>query len=305
MLLRLLVGNAVRQATEGIYQDAMSQAARLMAQTPGLSGEVKVPRECQIAVVFALSVESSGLVDKLSDPAAGRFQHSVERFGRWEGLPLRLVETGVGMEHARTAIDEMWRRGEVSWVVSAGFAGALTPEMKRGDILMASSVVGPEGIPLEVGFQISPQVVQSNPHLHVGRLVTVDHLVSRQEERQELAAKHDAIACDMETAAIAEACQRRQVRFLSVRIITDAFDDQLPMEVEKLLQQKTTVARLGVAAGAIFQRPGAVKDLWKLRDEASRASERLAGFLTGVLPQLPVTDPHDDSDNPSPPENNA
>jgi adenosylhomocysteine nucleosidase len=139
----------------------------------------------------------------------------------------------------------------------------------------------------------------------VGRLVTVDHLVSRQEERQELAAKHDAIACDMETAAIAEACQRRQVRFLSVRIITDAFDDQLPMEVEKLLQQKTTVARLGVAAGAIFQRPGAVKDLWKLRDEASRASERLAGFLTGVLPQLPVTDPHDDSDNPSPPENNA
>ena len=158
---------------------------------------------------------------------------------------------------------------------------------------MASSVVGPDETPLQVGFQIDPRLVEANPHLHVGRLVTVDHLVSRREERQELATRYDAVACDMETAAIAAACRRHHVRFLSVRIITDAFDDQLPMEVEKLLQQKTTVARLGVAAGAIFQRPGAVKDLWKLRDEANRASERLAGFLVGVLPQLPVPELHD------------
>jgi adenosylhomocysteine nucleosidase len=288
MLLRWLVGNVVRQATEGVYQDAMSQAARLVAQTPGLSGDVKVPEECQLAVVFALSVESSGLVDKLSDPAAGRFRHSVERFGRWQHLPLRIVETGVGADRAIAAVEELRQRGEVAWIVSAGFAGSLVPELKRGDILMADSIVGQEGTSLDVGFRIDPQVISANPHLHVGKLVTVDHLVSRPEERRELASRHGAVACDMESAAIAEVCRRHQVRFLSVRIITDGLEDELPMEVEKLLQQKSTVARLGVAAGAIFQRPGAVKDLWKLREEASRASERLAGFLVGVLPQLPL-----------------
>jgi adenosylhomocysteine nucleosidase len=288
MLLRWLVGNVVRQATEGVYQDAVSQAARLVAQTPGLSGDVKVPVECQLAVLFALSVESSGLVDKLSDPAAGRFRHSVERFGRWQQLPLRIVETGVGTERAAAAFEELRQRGEVLWIVSAGFAGSLVPELKRGDILMADSIVGQDGAALDVGFRIDPQVVAANPHLHVGKLLTVDHLVTRQEERQQLASRYDAVACDMESFAIADACRRNHIRFLSVRIITDGLEDQLPMEVEKLLRQKSTVARLGVAAGAVFQRPAAVKDLWKLREEATRASERLAGFLVGVLPQLPL-----------------
>jgi adenosylhomocysteine nucleosidase len=288
MLLRWLVGNVVRQAAEGAYQETMSQAARLVAQSPQMAGDVTVPSECRIAVLFALSVESAALVDKLSDPAAGRFRHSTERFGRIDEIPLRIVETGVGTERAEAAMEELWQRGPVSWIVSAGFAGALTADLKRGDIVMADSVAGQEGEPLEVGFRIDPNIVAATPHLHVGRLVTVDHLVSRQEERHELAERHQAVACDMETAAIAEACRRHHVRFLSVRIITDAMEDELPMEVEKLLQQKSTVARLGVAAGAIFQRPGTVKDLWKLREEASRASERLAGFLAGVLPQLPL-----------------
>jgi adenosylhomocysteine nucleosidase len=290
MLLRWLVGNVVRQAAEGAYQETMAQAARLVSQSPGLAGEVTVPPECRIAVLFALSVESGALVDRLRDPAAGRFRHSVERFGTLDQLPVRIVETGVGTERAEAALEDLWKRGPVDWIVSAGFAGALSADLKRGDLLMASSIIGQEGEPLEVGFRIDPAVVAATPHLHVGRLVTVDHLVSRREERLELAERYESVACDMETVALARACRRHQVRFLSVRIITDALDDELPMEVEKLLQQKSTVARLGVAAGAIFQRPGAVKDLWKLREDAGRASERLAGFLSGVLPQLPVSE---------------
>lgn len=286
MLLRWLVGNVVRQQAEGLYQQAMTQAARLASRTPSLAGPVQVPAECHAAVVCALSLESAGLVDKLRDPAAGKFQHSVERFGMLGEQWVRVVETGVGMTRARQGMLEALERGAVPWVVSAGFAGALRPELKKGEILMADSVADLSGESLGVGFRIDPAVVQATPHLHVGRLLSVDHVVSTPAERAQLAQEHQAVACDMETLAIARVCQQQRVRFLSVRVITDTMEDHLPPELEKLLRQKSTAGKLGAAAGAIWQRPGSVKDMWKLRDEAHRAATRLADFLTGVLPQL-------------------
>ena len=40
------------------------------------------------------------------------------------------------------------------------------------------------------------------------------------------------------------------------------------------------------AAGAIFNRPSSVKDMWNLREEAIKASDRLAKFLEGTVEQL-------------------
>jgi hypothetical protein len=71
-----------------------------------------------------------------------------------------------------------------------------------------------------------------------------------------------------------------------VRIISDAVDDELPPEIERLVQSKTLARQLGAATGAIFKRPSAVKDLWQLREDAIRLSDRLARFLAGVVEQL-------------------
>jgi adenosylhomocysteine nucleosidase len=117
-------------------------------------------------------------------------------------------------------------------------------------------------------------------------VLTVDHIVSKPNERRRLAAEHGAIACDMESFGVAEACREHGARFMSVRIITDALDDELPPEIEHLLVQKTIAGKLGAAAGAVMRRFSAAKDLWKLREDALKASDRLAKFLVGVIQQL-------------------
>ncbi|NQT40578.1 MAG: hypothetical protein HQ581_24005, partial [Planctomycetes bacterium] len=40
------------------------------------------------------------------------------------------------------------------------------------------------------------------------------------------------------------------------------------------------------AAAAIWRRPGSVKDMWRLRENAMVASDRLAEFLAGMIGQL-------------------
>ena len=90
----------------------------------------------------------------------------------------------------------------------------------------------------------------------------------------------------METAAVASTCQQAKTRFMSVRIISDAFEDELPKEIERFLQQKTMASKLGAAAGAIVKRPSSLKDMWKLQEEALKATDRLARFVCSVVGQL-------------------
>jgi len=91
----------------------------------------------------------------------------------------------------------------------------------------------------------------------------------------------------MESFAVVEACRRLSVPCLAIRIISDAVDDELPPEVEHLLKQRSLAGKIGAAAGAVMKRLGAAKDLWKLREDALKASDRLAKFLVGVVEQLP------------------
>ena len=70
-------------------------------------------------------------------------------------------------------------------------------------------------------------------------------------------------------------------------VVRDAVDDELPKEVERLLEQNSLASKLGAATGAIFNRPSSIKDMWSLKEQAIKASDRLARFLVRTLGQLP------------------
>jgi adenosylhomocysteine nucleosidase len=172
------------------------------------------------------------------------------------------------------------------WIVSAGLAGALQPDLRRGNVIMPNEIVDQHGSLLSVGFSLPDGAVETTPGLKVGRLLTVDHLIRDPDEKRALGDEYQALACDMETMAVAQVCQERRIRFLAVRIISDTLDDRLPREIEQVLDQTTWAAKMGAATGALFRRPSSAKDLWKLREIALKASDKLARFLMGIVPQL-------------------
>src|SRR5690606_28900211 len=91
--------------------------------------------------------------------------------------------------------------------------------------------------------------------LHVGRLVTADEIVRTAREKSEFAEKFQAIAVDMETLAVAQVCRDTQTRFMSVRVITDTANQDLPPEILTVLGSSGSM-RFGAAVGAIWKRPG-------------------------------------------------
>lgn len=299
MLLRWIVNNYLRDAAEGKVREAIAgvvqgpprEANPLPATAPEQGGDWTPPSPddflpCEVVFVFALGIESGGLFDLLKETETSRLKHGAEHAGTLDGRQVVIVESGVGAAAAAKATKAAIAFYKPQWVVSAGFAGALEDRLRRGHILMADEVASPSGQTLAIGLKLDPATVAATKGLHVGRLLTVEEIVRQPDERRRLAEQHHAAACDMETFAVAEACAVAGVRFLSVRIISDTVDDELPPEIENLLAQTTLAAKIGAAAGAVLKRFSAAKDLWKLREDALKASDRLAKFLRGVMTQL-------------------
>jgi adenosylhomocysteine nucleosidase len=276
MVFRYLIQNALRETAQ--------QAMRNMT-----AGGPPLPPHCDILVAMALAAESGGLVDRLTEVSSRAAGGYVERVGYLGETIIDVVETGLGGELAAKAVAAVIAQRQPQWVISSGFAGGLVDGVKRNHIIMADAVVDERsGKLLDIGLTIDKQAVADSPGLHVGRLLTVDRLIHEPAEKRQLGEQHQAVACDMETFAVAQACAAHHVRLLAVRIVSDAVTDVVPKEVEKLLAQKSTAAQLGAAAAALWNRPSAAKDLWQLKEDALVASDKLAKFLLGVLRQLPI-----------------
>jgi adenosylhomocysteine nucleosidase len=290
MFVRQLVNAWLRQAAQEKLREtveiARDAAARERLDSDATGEEASPPLPCKAAFLFALGVESGGLADRLDGMLRRRYKTRTEYDGLLQGRRVLVVNSGVGAEAAGRATEKVLARHEPAWVISAGFASALGDGLRRGHIVMADSIADLSGNELEIGLKVDPQAVAAARGVHVGRLLTVDHVVRTPGERRALGEERQALACDMETMGVAQACHRHQARFLAVRVISEAVDDELPPDLEALANQKSAAAKVGAAAGALFRRPGSVKDMWRLKEEAIKASDRLAKFLESVLLQL-------------------
>jgi len=288
MLWRTLVNQVVREKAQEKINEAVEARNRAAARVKALAGDIESLEEdippCDIAFIFALDIESADFVAKLSDVRTTRMPTYNVHEGIYANRQVVVVDSGVGVDNAAQAALDTIAMHKPQWVVSTGFAGSLHPDVRKGHMLMAGHVCDIAGRQLATGLKIDP--ANATRSMHLGRLLTVERPVRSPAEKRKLGETHDAVACDMESIATAAVCAKMKTRFISVRIISDGVDETLPPEVEKLMNATSIAGKIGAVAGAVMGRPSVVKDLWRLKEDAYRASDRLSKFLDGVAPQL-------------------
>jgi adenosylhomocysteine nucleosidase len=272
---------AGQKVRETVFEAARQQMAASQPDPAEL--ETARQRPCDVGVVFALETESGGLEDLLDRAVTYRGHGFVVRVGGLKGRQVAVLRSGAGREAAAAATEALLAGHHPRWVISAGFAGGLVERLKPNDILVADEVVDTAGNRLALEVQCDRDALRQLPRVHVGRLLTADRVLRRPSEKRSLGEAHAALAVDMETLAVAEVCRQRQTPLLAIRVMIDAVDDALPPDVGHLLKQKTPAARWGAALGAIFNRPGSLKDMLKLKEKALIATDRLAKFLVEVI----------------------
>ena len=162
------------------------------------------------------------------------------RDGRVGGNEIVLAKCGIGKVNAALGAASLIDREHPAAVVSIGVAGGTDPA--RADVM--DVVVGAEtayydvdcGPGNELGqvqglpprFAADPRLLATALSLRgetkvvAGLIATGDRFVSRPEDLASvLRVRPDALAIDMESAAIAQVCHIRQIPFIAFRIVSD------------------------------------------------------------------------------------
>jgi adenosylhomocysteine nucleosidase len=241
------------------------------------------PGPVDIGIVAALPIEVGHLLDRLARPRTIRGPKHRVIEGELGSKLVALIISGPGCAAARRAAHLLIDGHRPRWLLSVGFAGALDLSLPRNAVLLATEVRDEAGARWSIDVTIPGD--EPSPLFRAGTLLTVSHIVRTAEEKALLRARFGADAVDMETAAVAEACAERQVRMLSIRVVSDEARLDLPPEILSILGRSGGY-RLGAALGAVWRRPSSVKDLWNLRLHALEAADSLAEVVAGAIQRL-------------------
>ncbi len=192
---------------------------------------------------------------------AGRVFHCV----RWNDLELVVALSGVGKVAAATTATLLADRFGVQAMAFTGVAGGLAPQVKVGDVVVANSLLQHDmdasplfprhEVPLtgisrfascealsgsmraavadllaNVGQGVTAEAQQrfglQQVRVHSGLVISGDRFVTTVAERDALlAALPDALAVEMEGAAVAQVCHAFELPLVVVRTVSDRADD--------------------------------------------------------------------------------
>jgi adenosylhomocysteine nucleosidase len=286
MSLRSLLQAWLHNKAKAAMRDAVMQAEKGQDRHSTEKLLATEPKPCHIGLVFALGIESGCFEDLLQGAVAIRGHGFTVREGGLRGRRVVLIRSMAGQSNAARATEILIAGHRPSRIISAGLAGGLSAELKRNDILVADRLLRSDGDSIAVELPPALATMCHRPGVRCGTLLSADRVVRFPSQRRELLQRHGAMAVDMETFAVAEVCRRHGIPFSSIRAINDTADETLPNDVEHLLAQKTTPARLGAAMGAILRRPASAKDMYRLRENALVASLRLAEFIASIAASI-------------------
>lgn len=188
-----------------------------------------------------------------------------------------LVEAGNGFARHRRATEILIREHRPRWVLSVGFCSALSPDIRAGDLVLASHLADTHGNEMDVACRIP-----ESRRVHVGHVVVADSHPMTQESKTQLAESSRAIAVDTVSLAVAQVCHEQNVRFLCIRGVVDAFDEWIPERAGELVFAPTSRA-WGGALGGMARSLGRVGELNEWRKRTKVTSEHLGQFVSGVL----------------------
>lgn len=164
--------------------------------------------------------------------------------GAIAGVPVVLVQCGVGMVNAAACTQVLLDAFEADAIVNTGVAGSLDASIDIGDLVVATDAVNHLMDVCNLGYEPGQTpgeglAFPTDEHLrdlakataaelgsavHEGRVASGDRFVRDAAEKERIKQLFDARCCEMEGAAIAQVCALAKAPCLLVRAISDKAD---------------------------------------------------------------------------------
>ena len=198
-----------------------------------------------IGIIGAMEVETAGLVAEMTDKKTEVVSGVTYTCGELCGKRVVVATCGVGKVFAAICAEAMILKFGVTALLNTGVAGGLSPMLEVGDVAVADEVVQHDmnttalGDPRGLLSGINVVKIKTDNRLTkalcdataeeglngiVGTIASGDLFVAKDSVKEKLIAEFDAVACEMEGAAIGHVAFVNNVPFAVLRAISDGGD---------------------------------------------------------------------------------
>ena len=249
-----------------------------------------------IALLGAFGQEIAGLRRQMAvEEAVANPVCRVYR-GRLGGKACLIVQTGIGRQRAEKATGFVLDRYPVTALISLGFAGALTPDLRIGDVVVCSAVHRASGFgndereaaPYAADTRLLALASGGPPsattRFSLGTTVSVPRVVSGARAKQELSREFQAQIADMESYWIAGVAFTRRVPFIAIRSISDTLHDDL-RAVDHILDAEGRVLWRRVAPYFLLH-PHHLPGMFTALRNMQRAEKTLTAFISDLVARI-------------------
>jgi adenosylhomocysteine nucleosidase len=181
---------------------------------------------------------------------------------------ITILLTGIGRQNAEKSLREFIATHSPKLVLTCGFAGGLSPELKLGDVVFETS---------DETLRVKLLGAGAKPL----KIFCADRIATTVAEKKKLRAETGADAVEMESAAIHAVCRERGIPCATVRVISDTASEDLPLDFNALAKPDKNLD-FGKLFLAIARSPGKIPALMQLQKKTKFAAEQLASVLAKI-----------------------
>ncbi len=199
-----------------------------------------------------------------------------------------LLRAGVGPQKTTRRLTETKAVHDVQCVLSIGCAGALSPDIGVGSIVISEKII--DDTKNGQTYHPSPELITKARDncetlkipFHLGATVSTSNVAASPEEKADLAAKYGVVAVDMETAKVAEWAHGRGIPMLSIRAISDGSADSIPPEIGTIFDPNGKL-RPAKALSLFATKPGLMLELLRLKKKFDSSIGTLEKIVMPLL----------------------
>ena len=164
-----------------------------------------------------------------------------------------IVKCGMGKVNAGICAHTLINGFGCSRIINTGVAGSLDEKIDIGDIVVSTDAVQHDFTVEYLGFKKGEipytgkvafpadeemraaavkAVKESAPDIHAfeGRVCSGDQFISKKEQKEKIVSNFGGMCCEMEGAAIAQACYLNETPFVVIRAISDKPDETVVVD---------------------------------------------------------------------------
>ena len=226
----------------------------------------------KLGIIGAMAVEVAALKENMQEITAVSKAGMDFYEGKLEGLPVVVVQCGVGKINAAMCTQILIDCFSVTHVVNTGIAGSLDAQLDICDLVISKDAIHHDfdlrfwdrpigqvpgmdviAFPADEGLMAVAKAAaeQIHPgHVKTGRIASGDQFICSKEQKEQIIQNTQSVCAEMEGASIAHTAYRNGIPFVIIRAISDKADGSAEMDYptfEALAAQRCAMVTMAMA----------------------------------------------------------